>query len=198
MALAGQVHEIHLVELAVLCVQEVHALPLADDAELPGYTGRFFHTAITHHSVVEACTDGRRCHHQNVGLLGAPAVHALCFEDQPLHARSDAGGVGTKALLDIIRAQHDDEQVDDLVALEQGIDNAEGIHRFVDGVHKYGGAAGKTLFGHKVFVAQRLLQAAGPALLFIEADAVVGAVVRVGTVAVGVGIAQTEDMCFHI
>ena len=43
--LAGQVHEIHLVELAVLCVQEVHALPLADDAELPGYTGRFFHTA---------------------------------------------------------------------------------------------------------------------------------------------------------
>ena len=176
----------------------MHALPLADDAELPGYTGRFFHTAIAHHSVVEACTDGRRCHHQNVGLLGAPAVHALGFENQPLHARSDAGGVGTKALLHIIRAQHDDEQVDDLVALEQGIDNAEGIHRFVDGVHKYGGAAGKTLFGHKVFVAQRLLQAAGPALLFIEADAVVGAVVRVGTVAVGVGIAQTEDMCFHI
>ena len=36
MALAGQVHEVHLIELAVLCVQEVHALPLADDAELPG------------------------------------------------------------------------------------------------------------------------------------------------------------------
>ena len=109
MALAGQVHEIHLVELAVLCIEEVHALPLADDAELPGYTGRFFHTAIAHHSVVEACADGRRCHHQNVGLLGAPAVHALGFEDQPLHARSDAGGIGTKALFHIIRAQHDDE-----------------------------------------------------------------------------------------
>ena len=176
----------------------MHTLPLADDAELLCHTGRFFHTAIAHHSVVEACTDGRRCHHQNVGLLGAPAVHALGFENQPLHARSDAGGVGTKALLDIVRAQHDDKQVDDLMALEQGIDDAEGIHGFVDGVHKYGGAAGKPLFGHKVFVAQRLLQAAGPALLFIEADAVVGAVVRVGTVAVGVGITQTEDMCFHI
>ena len=197
-ALAGQVHEIHLVELAVLCVQEVHALPLADDAELPGYTGRFFYTAIAHHSVVEACADGRRCHHQNVGLLGAPAVHALGFEDQPLHARSDAGGVGTKALLDVICAQHDDKQVDDLMALEQGIDDAEGIHGFVDGVHEHGGAAGKALFRHKIFLAQCLLQAAGPALLFIEADAVVGAVVRVGTVAVGVGITQTENMCFRI
>ena len=72
-ALAGQVHEIHLVELAVLCIEEVHALPLADDAKLPGYTGRLLHTAIAHHSIVEACTDGRRCHHQNVGLFGAPA-----------------------------------------------------------------------------------------------------------------------------
>ena len=32
----------------------------------------------------------------------------------------------------------------------------------------------------------------------VEADAVVGAVVGVGAVAVGVGITQTEDMCFHI
>ena len=122
----------------------------------------------------------------------------LVPQHEPLHACRNAGGIGTKALLHIVRAQHDDEQVDDFVALEQGIDDAEGIHRFVDGVHKYGGAAGKSLFGHKVFVAQRLLQAAGPALLFIEADAMVGAVVGVGTVAVGVGITQTEDMCFHI
>ena len=45
-ALAGQVHEVHLIELAVLCVQEVHALPLADDAELPGYTGGFFSAVL--------------------------------------------------------------------------------------------------------------------------------------------------------
>ena len=108
-ALAGQVHEVHLVELAVLCVQEVHTLPLADDAELLCHTGRLLHTAIAHHSIVEACTDGRRCHHQNVGLFGAPAVYALCFEDEPLHACSNAGGIGTKALLHIVRAQHDDE-----------------------------------------------------------------------------------------
>ena len=58
MAVAGEVHEVHLIELAVLCVEKVHALPLADDAELLCHTGRFFHTAITHHSVVEACADG--------------------------------------------------------------------------------------------------------------------------------------------
>ena len=48
-ALAGQVHEVHLVELAVLCIEEVHALPLTDDAELPGHTGRFFHTEDRYH-----------------------------------------------------------------------------------------------------------------------------------------------------
>ena len=34
-------------------------------------------------------------------------------------------------------------------------------------------------------------------ILFIEADAVVGTVRRVGAVAVGVGVAQTKDMFFH-
>ena len=46
-------------------------------------------------------------------------------------------------------------------------------------------------------IAQGLLQAAGPALVLVEADAVVGAVVGVGAIAVGVGITQTENMLFH-
>ena len=99
MTFAGQVHEIHLVELAVLCIQEVHVLARADDAELLGHTGGFLHTAVAHDRVMEPGPDGRRCHHQNVGLFGAPAVHALGLEDQALHTGCNAGGVGPKAFL---------------------------------------------------------------------------------------------------
>ena len=190
-------HEIHLVERAVLCIQEVHVLARADDAELLGHTGGFLHTAVAHDRVMEPGPDGRRCHHQNVGLFGAPAVHALGLEDQALHTGCNAGGVGTKALFHVVGAQHDDEQVNDLMALEQGVDHAQGVHGLVDGVHEHGGAAGKALLGHQIFVAQRLLQAAGPALVLVEADAVVGTVIGVSAIAVGVGIAQAENVLFH-
>ena len=105
MTFAGQVHEIHLVELAVLCIQEVHVLARADDAELLGHTGGFLHTAVAHDRVMEPGPDGRRCHHQNVGLFGAPAVHALGLEDQALHTGCNAGGVGPKALFHVVGAQ---------------------------------------------------------------------------------------------
>ena len=52
-ALAGQVHEVHLIELAVLCVQEVHALPLGYDAQLLGDPAGFFHAACAHDGIVE-------------------------------------------------------------------------------------------------------------------------------------------------
>ena len=146
---------------------------------------------------MEAVLDAGRCHHQNVRRLTAPAVHAFHLEQQPLHARADAGGVCAKALLDVVRAQHDDEQVDDFVALEQGVSHAQCIHGFVQRVHEHGSAAGKTFLGDQILLAQRLLQTAGPALVLVEADAVVGAVVGVGAVAVGVGITQTENMLFH-
>ena len=67
----------------------------------------------------------------------------------------------------------------------------------MDGVYKNGRPARKALFRHKIVAAKRRLQAAGPALVLIEADAVVGTVRRVGAVAVGVGVAQTKDMFFH-
>ena len=67
----------------------------------------------------------------------------------------------------------------------------------MDGVYENGRPARKTLFRHEIVAAKRRLQAAGPALVLVEADAVVGTVRRVGTVAVGVGVAQTKDMFFH-
>ena len=121
-------HEIHLVELAVLCIQEVHVLARADDAELLGHTGGFLHTAVAHDRVMEPGPDGRRCHHQNVGLFGAPAVHALGLEDQPFHTRADAGGIGVEPLFDVVGTQHDDEQIDDFMALEERISHAQSVH----------------------------------------------------------------------
>ena len=125
----------------------MHALPLGYDAQLLGDPAGFFHAACAHDGIVEAVLDAGRRHHQNVRRFAAPAVHAFHLEQQPLHARTDAGGVCAKALLDVIRAQHDDEQVDDLVALEQGVSHAQRIHGFVQRVHEYGSAAGKPLLG---------------------------------------------------
>ena len=97
----------------------------------------------------------------------------------------------------IVGAQHDDEQVDDLMALEERIGHAQSVHRLMDGVHENRRPARKALFRHKILAAQRCLQPTGPALILVEADAVVGAVRRVGAIAVSVGVAQTKDMLFH-
>ena len=44
-----------------------------------------------------------------------------------LHTGCNAGGVGPKALFHVVGAQHDDEQVDDFMALEQGIGHAQTV-----------------------------------------------------------------------
>lgn len=68
----------------------------------------------------------------------------------------------------------------------------------MDGVCKNGGAAGKALFGYQILVAKSSLQAAGPPLVLVEADAAIGVILGVGTITVGVGIAQAENMCFYL
>ena len=131
-----------------------------------------------------------------LGSLPPQAVHGLALLDQALHARANAGSVCVEALFHIVGAQHDDEQVDDFMALEQGIGHAQSIHGLVDGIYKNGGAARKALFGYQILVAQSSLQAAGPALVLVEADAAIGVILGVGTITVGVGIAQAENMWF--
>ena len=83
------------------------------------------------------------------------------------------------------------------MALQQGIRDAQSVHGFVDGVYENGRPAGQALFRDKVLAAQRGLQTAGPALILVEADAAVGVVLRVGAIAVGVGVAQAENVGFH-
>jgi hypothetical protein len=67
----------------------------------------------------------------------------------------------------------------------------------VDGIVKAGGPAGEALLDDEVFLAQQALEPPGPALGFIEADAAVGAVAGVGAVAVGVAVAEADDVFFH-
>ena len=83
------------------------------------------------------------------------------------------------------------------MALQQGIRDAQSVHGFVDGVHENGRPAGQALFRDEVLAAQCGLQTAGPALVLVEADAAVGVVLRVGAIAVGVGVAQAENVSFH-
>ena len=70
---------------------------------------------------MEAIADAGRGHDEDVWSLGPPAVHALSLEDQPFHPRADAGGIGVEPLFDVVGTQHDDEQVDGFMALEERI-----------------------------------------------------------------------------
>ena len=84
------------------------------------------------------------------------------------------------------------------MALQQGIDDAQRVNGLVEGVGEYGGAAAQPLLRHQIVLPQGLLQQAGPALVLVEADAALGAVGRIGAVAVGVGVADTDDVFFHM
>ena len=65
----------------------------------------------------------------------------------------------------------------------------------LEGVGENGGPAAETLLGDQISLPQGLLQQAGPPLLLVEADAPVGAIRRVGAVAVGVGIPNILIVC---
>ena len=195
---AGQVHKVDLIEFAALGVHKAAAQPGGDLLVLLGHALRTLHAAFAHGVVVEAGLDGGGRDDQDVGLMTAPAVHTHGLAHQPVHAQTDAGGIGAEALLGVVGAQHDDEQVDVLMALEQGIGNAERVHALMERVNEHCGAAGQALLGDQILLAQRLLQQAGPALVLVEADAAVSAVGGVGAIAMGVGIAQAENMLFHM
>ena len=197
----GQVHPVHLIELAPVGVHEVGAHQpgalLVAGRQGPG----LLHAAAAHRRAAVGLfhhrQNGGRADDQDVRLLLPPAVHALGLAHQALHADGDTGGVDAQPLLGVVGAQHDDEQVNDLVALQQGVGAAQGVHALVERVREHGGAAAEALLRHQEILAQGLLQQAGPALVLVEADAAVGAVGGVGAVAVGIGITQTENVLFH-
>ena len=134
---------------------------------------------------------------QDVGLVAAPAGDALALVHQTLQTPGDAGGVDGETLLGVVGAQHDDQQIHRLVAHEDGVCHIQGGHGFVEGVGEDGGAAGQTLFQDQIVLTQCLLQQAGPAFVFVEAGAAVGAVGGIGAVAVGIGVTETDDVFFH-
>jgi hypothetical protein len=84
------------------------------------------------------------------------------------------------------------------MAHQNGIGHAEGIHALMQRILKYSSSTGKALFQHQIFFAQQLLQNPGPAFIFIKTVAAVGAIGRIRTVAMGIGISQTDNVFFHI
>ena len=67
----------------------------------------------------------------------------------------------------------------------------------MDGIVEAGGPAGEALLDDQVLLPQCRLEPPGPALGFVEADAAVGAVTGVCALAVGVAVAEADDVFFH-
>ena len=127
-ALAGQVNVVHGVELGtqILSIQEVNAAQVALFLIILGQLQGLFPAATahgdTHGAFKHAFSDGGRCDHQNVGLRIAPALYRLGLLHQTAHGDGHTGGTGGETLLHIIGAQHDHQQIHELVALQAGID----------------------------------------------------------------------------
>ena len=145
-----------------------------------------------------AFADVGRADHKNVGLTAAPGLHGFGLGHQALHAKADTGRVGGKALLGVVGAQHNNQQIHRLVAHQTGIDRVQTGHGLLQGVRKHGGAPGEPLLDHKVILSQCLLQQTGPAFVLVETVAAIGTVGGVGAVAVGVGITETDNVFFHL
>ena len=83
------------------------------------------------------------------------------------------------------------------MAHQDGVGHIHTRHGLMQGIVKHRCAAAQALLQHQVPVPQGLLEQAGPAFVLVEAAAAVGAVGGVGAVAVGVGVAEADDMFFH-
>ena len=141
------------------------------------------------------------CGGATIRRFGLPARHAAtvsAFNRKALHADADARRTCVEALLCVVRAEHDDQQIDRLMRHQRGIYDIQPGHTLVQRIGKHGRPAGQPLFQHKVLLPQRLLQKAGPAFVLVEAVGAVGGVIGVGTVAVGIGIAEADNVFFHV
>ena len=201
MAPAGEVHTVNLVELAAPGIHKVGSHQLGGLLIERGKLFALLDTASSHGQAAgiqfHPLPNGRRADNEDVRRVIPPAIHALGLADQPLHTNSDTGCVDAQPLLDIVGAQHDDQKVNHLMALEKGIGAAQCIHALVERVGKNGGPARQALLCHQIVFPQCLLEKARPTLVLIKTDAAVRTVGRVGTVAVGVGVAQTKNVFFQ-
>ena len=184
-------------------VQEMNAGLLRHRPEPGGNLPGLLHGAGTHlvrHSGgLDALPDGRGSNQQDVGhSAGTPAPYALGLFQQAAHPQADGIGVGAQALLRVVGAQHHDEQAHRLMAFQAGIQVRQGRQALLHRVVKDRGTAAKALLDDEVLLPQCLLQQAGPPLVLIEpGKAAVRAAGGVGAVAVGVGIAQADDVLLH-
>ena len=70
------------------------------------------------------------------------------------------------------------------------------VHPLAHQVRKTGSTAAQPLLQHQVLFANSILQAGRPPLRLIETNAVFGAVSGGGTITMGIGIVETDDMLF--
>ena len=83
------------------------------------------------------------------------------------------------------------------MAHQGGVDRPQAVHALVEGIGEHGGAPGQALLQNQVFFPQLLLQQAGPALGFIKPAASRDGIGGVGAIAMGIGIAETDNVFFH-
>ena len=196
-ALTGQVHEVDLVELAAFSVQEMDVVALCNDL-VPAGNALDFSTQPS--PMTSSWKPSLMRGGATTRMLGSlppqqsTVLHFWIRRSMP--APMQAAFALKRSFTSLVPSMMMSRSMTSWLLSRDS--HAQSIHGLVDGIYKNGGAAGKALFGYQILVAQSSLQAAGPALVLVEADAAIGIVLGVGTITVGVGIAQAENMCFHL
>ena len=132
--------------------------------------------------------DGRDHQHLRGRIIGRIGI-GLDQVQQLGHSLPDAPGIVLEVVLHIVGAQHQDDQIQRVVAGKAHRQTGAAIAAQIDGVFKHSGAAAAALLNDSVRRAKGQLQPPGPAHVIRVASAVQGK-------AEGVAIAIAQDI-FH-
>ena len=139
--------------------------------------------------------DGRDHQHLRGRIIGRIGI-GLDQVQQLGHSLPDAPGIVLEVVLHIVGAQHQDDQIQRVVAGKAHRQTGAAIAAQIDGVFKHSGAATAALLNDPVRRAKGQLQPPGPAHVIRVASAVQGKAEGVA-IAIAQDIFHTHSLPFH-
>jgi hypothetical protein len=176
----------------IACVEEAHLMPLSDSCEIHPEFLRLSLPAGEHVCEAADFKDGWRGDEYNLRHRAPEslATHLDCH-DQALHAGSDVTRPDAKASFQIIRPQHQGQDVDRCVSSDHHRDSRQAREVFtLDGVGVNSSTAGQSLLMDLPVGPKLSSDDAGPALIGAKAADVVD--VLHGDCSMGVRVAKAD------
>ena len=195
--LGCQMYVICLRQFTASRIQKIHLLCHRQKSIFSGQRFRGLHTVRGKFRIGHSFFNRNRCHDQDLRSVRPPAGNRLCLFHKDLHSFGNLLRIRAKFFLGIIGSQHQDQQIQRLMAVQQRMQYRQQIHRIHGRILIHTGSAALALFNDQILFAQCLLQQTGPALFFIIPAAVVSVLRRIGAKPVSIRVSNAQDVFFH-